>query len=236
MDLKQYLNNLNGLRTEAKTTRVITLGMLFVIVLLTFTLMNRPQVVTLVPYTLAEDAQVSRDDASRSYFEAWGFALSELLGNVTPGNVKFISERMKPLLSPKIYHKVIESINETADQLSEERITQRFQPRRVTYEKSSGKVFVFGTSYLRAGGSFEGERDEPRTYEFEMRIANYAPLITFIDTYTGYERTAVFIEKSKQAEAKAKKKSMEAREKESKFIEAAPDTFVNKKEDRAIAR
>lgn len=80
---------------------------------------------------------MTRDDASRSYIEAWGFALSELIGNVTPGNVQFISDRLKPLLDPKIYHKVLEGLEANAQQLKDECITMRFEPRRVIYEKKS---------------------------------------------------------------------------------------------------
>ena len=234
MDLKRYMESFNGLRTEAKTSRVLLIILVGTIGLMGYHICTRPTVVTLVPYTLAEDAQLTREDASRSYFEAWGFALAELLGNVTPGNVKFIGERLKPLLSPSIYHDVLESINESADQLIDERITQRFQPRRVIYEKSSGKVFVFGTSYLRQGASFENERDEPRTYEFKMKIANYAPIITHIDTYTGYERTKVRLENQAKKEPKAKAKEKEIRMKERRFVEAPADSFINKKEDQFL--
>ena len=234
MDLKRYLSSFNGLRTEARTSRFLLILLVTTIALMGYHICTRPVIVTITPFTLAEDAQLTREDASRSYFEAWGFALAELLGNVTPGNAKFIGERLKPLLDPKIYHAVIESVNESADQLIDERITQRFQPRRVTYEKSSGKVFVFGTSYLRQGASFENERDEPRTYEFIIKISNYAPLITHIDTYTGYERTKVALEKDARKEAKKKAKEKEIREKERKYVEADPDSFVNKKEDRVL--
>lgn len=234
MDWKRYLNSLNGLRTEAKANRAITLGLVVIILMETYFIINRPQVVTIVPFTATQDAQLTRDDASRSYFEAWGFALAEMVGNVTPGNVRFIGDRLKPLLDPRIYHEAMESINEVADQLTEERITQRFQPRRVTYEKATGKVFVFGTSYLRAGGSFEAERDEPRTYEFKMKIGNYAPIITDIDTYTGYERTKAALEKERKAQEKARKKSREQRAREAKSDKASQEAFDSKKEDRKL--
>jgi len=234
MDLKKYFDSFNGLRTEAKTSRVLLIVLVGTIALMAFHICTRPVIVSITPYTLAEDAQLTREDASRSYFEAWGFALAELLGNVTPGNVKFIGDRIKPLLSPKIYHDVMESINEAADQLIDERISQRFQPKRVTYEKSSGKVFVFGTSYLRQGASFENERDEPRTYEFKMKIANYVPIITHIDTYTGFERTKVKIEKDARKEARVKAREKEKRLKERRYVEADSDSFVTKKEDRVL--
>lgn len=83
MDLKRYLSTFHGLKTEAYFSRMVTTVLLLLIMFLVAVLATRPTIITLQPWTLSE----TRDDASRSYIEAWGFALSELIGNVTPGNV-----------------------------------------------------------------------------------------------------------------------------------------------------
>ncbi len=206
MKFSNYLGTYNGMKTEGRFLRLTCAVLACTTCFLVVTLASRPTIVTITPWTLNEDAQVTRNDASRSYIESWGFALAELLGNVTPANVDFISDRIRPLLSPRIYHATLEGLIANAKQLQEERITMRFEPRRVTYEKTTGKVFVNGYSFVRLGSAFETERREERTYEFGIRIANYAPMIVSIDTYEGTARTQAEIARSKKAEAVKKAK------------------------------
>lgn len=114
MELKKYLQSFQGLQLEARFSRAVIFGLLIIVLFCVFTMANRPQIVTIKPWTLTVDAQVTRNEASRSYLESWGFALAQLLGNVTPANVDFISERLAPLLDPKIYHRVMDSLDSNA--------------------------------------------------------------------------------------------------------------------------
>lgn len=153
MELKKYLQSFQGLQIEARFSRAVIFGLLIIVYFYVFTIANRPQIVTIKPWTLTVDAQVTRNAASRSYLKSWGFALAQVLGNVTPANVDFIYDRLAPLLDPKIYHRVMDSLDANARTLKEQRIAIRFEPRRVTYEKSTGKVFVTGYSFMREGSS-----------------------------------------------------------------------------------
>jgi hypothetical protein len=74
---------------------------------------------------------------------------AQLLGNVTPGTVDFVKERLTPLLSPSIYQDVIDAIEIQAQQIKNDRVTMRFEPRFVEYEPKSDKVFVYGYSYVK---------------------------------------------------------------------------------------
>mgnify|MGYP001423155742 FL=1 len=218
MDLKRYLSTFHGLKTEAYFSRMVTTVLLCLCFFLVAVLATRPTIVTIQPWTLAEDAQVTRDDASRSYIEAWGFALAELIGNVT-----FIGDRLKPLLDPKIYHTVLEGLESNAQGLMDDRVTMRFEPRRVTYEKSSGKVFVTGYSFIRQGLSFEAEKREERTYEFVIRIANYAPLIKSIDTYLGNPKTRDVLEKNELHQQRDEQKRQEQIKERARYKEPEAD-------------
>ena len=234
MDLKRYLSTFYGLKMEAYFSRIVTTILLVLVFFLVAVLATRPTIVTIQPWTLSEDAQVTRDDASRSYLEAWGFALAELVGNVTPGNVGFVSDRLKPILDPKVYHIVLEGLESNARTLVDERITMRFEPRRVTFEKSTGKVYVFGYSFVRQGTSFETERREPRTYEFTMKIANYAPLLMAIDTYEGTPRTRDVVEKEKERDsARAAKLAKQVRE-NARYVEPKADTGMYTDKDKQL--
>lgn len=234
MDIKRYLSTFHGMKTEAYFMRLVTTVLLALCLFLAAVLAYRPTIVTIQPWTLSEDAQVTRDDASRSYIEAWGFALSELIGNVSPGNVDFIGDRLKPLLDPKIYHTVLEGLQANAQQLIDDRVTIRFEPRRVTYEKSTGKVYVTGYSFVRQGMSFEAEKREDRTYEFVIRIANYAPLIMYIDTYVGQPKTRDVLEKIEGRRQRDEEARREAIKERSRYTEPEADRRMTSEEDTRL--
>lgn len=233
MELKKYLQSFQGLQIEARFSRAVIFGLLIIVYFYVFTIANRPQIVTIKPWTLTVDAQVTRNAASRSYLKSWGFALAQVLGNVTPANVDFIYDRLAPLLDPKIYHRVMDSLDANARTLKEQRIAIRFEPRRVTYEKSTGKVFVTGYSFMREGSSLSNEKRQERTYEFLSKIDNYAPVILSLDTYQGTAGTRDVLETQDQKERSELARVREREKKESRY---ANDTANTSTTDESATR
>ncbi|MDV5555444.1 hypothetical protein QM162_25350 [Enterobacter hormaechei] len=111
-----------------------------------------------------------------------------------------MKERITPLLSPSIYQDVIDARPKfsSAGQVT---VTMRFEPRFVEYEPKSDKVFVYGYSYVKRASSNE-ERSE-RSYEFAIKISNYAPVLDYIDTYVGKPRTKTVLEQLQRKENRA---------------------------------
>lgn len=184
MNIKQYFESYQGLQAENRWNRLVTLGLVVLCLGETAMLAIRPTVVTIQPWTLTRDAQVTESDASQNYIEAWGLALSELLGNVTPANVDFIADRLGPLLDPQIYHQVIDAVHANAEELRNDRVTMRFEPRRVNFERSTGKVYVTGRSYVRQGTSLESDsvlQIAPTSSRFALRTMRRSlPISTHI--------------------------------------------------------
>lgn len=203
MQFGRYKKSFSSLQLENNFFRILTLGLLALVVILVIALLNKRTIVTIQPWTLARDAQVTETQASQSYMEAWGLALAQLIGNVTPGNVDFVSEQLKPLLAPKIYHETLDALQAGATQLKEDRVAVRFEPLRVTYEKTTGMVFVYGRSYMRAGTSMSKESKTNRTYEFKLEINNYVPQINFLTTYEGVPHTRDELDRIENRERKA---------------------------------
>lgn len=196
MKFKSYLRTWEGAQTENKWSRVILGALVFIILLLTAKVMTKEQIITIKPFTLTEEAWVTKSSASQSYQEAWAFAFSQLVGNVTPGTVDFIKERLTPFLSPRIYTEVVDAIEIQAREIKNDRVTMRFEPRSVEHEEETGKTFVFGYSF-RQGASGKPERKE-RTYEYVISISNYAPSLDHITTYVGKPRTLKVLEQLKR--------------------------------------
>ena len=212
MELKQFTKSIEEMRSKIQSAHLLVLVMVACNIVLALGLLFRDTVVTVVPWTLSGEAEVTKDDASQNYKESWGMAIALLLGNVQPATVDFIADRIKPLLSPEIYHEAVDALYSNAQILREERVTLRFEPRSVTYEKTSGRVFVSGYSYSRLGTSMDEEKRHERTFEIGLEIAEYAPVITYIDTYTGKARTEDVI--ANERKKKARESYRERRERE----------------------
>lgn len=187
MRFAAFLARWEGLNAENRWSRGMIATLLVVLVLLTVKLFRKEIIVTLQPVTLTGEAWLMRNQASESYQEAWGLFLAQLLGNVTPGTVRFIQTRLKPLLAPRIYHEVMAALSVQSQQIQNHHVTLRFEPRTVDFEPETGKVFVYGYSFEKGAGSTE--RRVERTYEYRIQIAHYAPLIRHLDVYSGKPRT-----------------------------------------------
>ena len=200
MNLKEYLKTWEGTQAENKWGRVFVLGLIFTVLLLVVMLFSKDTIVTVQPWTLNEEAWVSQKKSSQSYKEAWGWALGTLMGNVTPGNVNFIKERMKPILAPAIYQEFINALETQAQEIQANRITMRFEPRFVEYEETTDKVFVYGYSFVKGASLDAKEQRTDRTYEFQIRVSNYMPVLDYMTTYEGRPRTKSVLDKLKRKE------------------------------------
>jgi len=196
MKLDKYLSTWQGVQAENKFSRVAIAGLLLTVVLLVALAFRKETIVTISPFTLTEEAWVTKNQASQSYQEAWAFAFSLMLGNVTPGTAEYIKERIHPLLSPRIYQNVIDVLQVQTQQIINNRVSMRFEPRSVTYETSTGKTFVTGWSYLKAPAT--NEKRSERTYEFKVRVSNYAPVFEHIETYEGKAKTEDVLRKERK--------------------------------------
>ncbi|MGH0003623.1 TraE/TraK family type IV conjugative transfer system protein [Pseudovibrio ascidiaceicola] len=193
MKLQRFLNTWDGTKMENRWNRLLLLGFILLTILLAVLVFKKDTVVVLQPWSLTEEAEVMKSSSTQSYKEAWGWAMAMLMGNVTPASVDLVEERVGPLLHPSIYEDVILAINLQAEEIKADRVSMRFEPRLLEYEPSSNKVFVYGTSFMRAPSGTERRTD--RTYEYIVEVSAYAPVITGMQTYEGRPRTARVLKK-----------------------------------------
>ncbi len=187
MNTEKFVKTWEGSLEENKWNRIFNGFLAVALLLLTYMVLTKDTIVIIKPETLGSEAWLTKSKSSQSYKESWGLFFAQLSGNVTPDNVAFIKERLKPLLSPAIYGDVIDSLEEQSLNIKQDRISIRFEPKFVEYEKISDKVFVYGYSFIK--GSADDENRQERTYEYRIKIANYAPMIMDLNTYQGKPKT-----------------------------------------------
>jgi conjugal transfer pilus assembly protein TraE len=183
MNISNFLQTWRGTNVENRVLRLVSLGLVVIGIILAQAYASKDTIVMLVPPHVDEKLEISKNMASEETKKAWGLYLAQLIGNVTPGSADFIAEAIEPLLSPAIYKSVRENLALQIEALKLEKVTLSFQPRAVAYEPESNRVYVNGT--LVSSGLGDAQEKTNRTYEMEIKIENYRPVITFLDVYKG---------------------------------------------------
>lgn len=199
MNLRNFGKTWDGAQAQAKWNHLFIVGLIVIVLLMTILLARRDTIVTIVPFTLTDEQWVTENDSSAGYKEAWGFMLAQLFGNVTPATVGFVKERVDRLLSPAIYSDVMNVLEVQARQIKADRVSLRFEPRFVEYEPKTKKVFVYGYSFTKGMGKDQEKRSD-RTYEFDISISNYLPVLDFMETYEGRPRTTEVLQRLQRRE------------------------------------
>lgn len=191
---KNLKDTFDTLRGEAKFLRMVVLGLIVANLFVSCVAISRDQVVTVVPPTLAEQSWVSKARAGEEYTEAWAMYIAMLLGNVTPSNATVVKEAIGPILDPGIYQNVMEVLDHQIFLIRQDRVSLGFEPQKVLRDNANpNKFFVVGRSVSE--GPIGDKKQQARTYEMELVIRNYRPLLSWINTYSGDARSQDVIDR-----------------------------------------
>lgn len=139
--------------------------------------------VVLVPPTLAQEGWVGRSGASPEYHQAIALYLADTLGNVRPETVAFKQEVLGRYVEPTLYGDLMARMVEERDRMKADQVSIGFEARSTTYDEATGRTFVTGISTVRSVTG--AKRTETRTYEFEIRVSGWWPLVHHLRTYAG---------------------------------------------------
>lgn len=149
---------------------------------------QQDEVVRLIPPQLEKAEIVGSSTASEGYREAFALMVAQLSGNITPGNADFVKKSLGNLLSPSAYRAIEKTLSDQIVDIKRDSLTVSFQPRQVTHEPKTDKIFVTGDF------SSQGVSGKPikvtRTYEMVVDIRFGRPWITNFKPYQGSPVTA----------------------------------------------
>ncbi|TXI08282.1 MAG: hypothetical protein E6Q76_07485 [Rhizobium sp.] len=199
-----------SLKTENKFTRLIVVGLLAANLILVTLVASTKPIVVLTPPTLEKASTIEARTADENFKKAWALFLADLMGSITPANVDFIVESLSLYLSSNVYNTVKAALYDQAREVRTEGMTITFSPKEVSYEQSTGKVFVYGNNRTERRGGRADNID--RTYEFIVSMQNYRPVITRMSVYRGPPLTS---------------DKLQAMQEQKKTPDAAVDTSTN---------
>lgn len=173
----------SGLTKNNRVLRLGFLGMMLLVIIETFGLVFRSQIITIVPSNVMTKATYTATSADEGALSSWGLYLATLMGNVTPSNADFTAETIGHLLSPGIYKDVMAGIENQVKHIKEDQLTLSYAAAEVKCNTSKNVVYVDG--WLTSTDSHGTSTKEERTYEIYFSVANYQPVVVGLTSYTG---------------------------------------------------
>lgn len=203
MNMKELTATWTDLHQSNRFLKIAVAAMLAVNLMLAAGLLLKDRTLVLVPPDLNEAAELSRRHASEGYKKAWGVHTAVLLGNITPENADFVLKSFEGMVSGDIRQDIQAQVAQALDALRQERVSSVFELRQVAYEPPTDKVFVSGRANLVGAGGKGSYSDQ--TYEFQIDVRQYSPVITHLALYPGAPRTLEVIQRE-EARRQAEKK------------------------------
>lgn len=191
MTFQGLLNTYRGQQVAIMGLTGLCAALGFAVFGMALALKNREQAVVLVPPVMEGPMTVSRTGADADYKRAWALFVAQTLGNVTPSNVVYLRQILEPLLDARIYTDTMARLEAEADKVRRDRLSIRFEPRRVLIEESRGLVFVNGLATIE---TLVGDTQRQQmTYEMAIDVRGYRPRIDALNSYEGEPRTAAYL-------------------------------------------
>lgn len=194
-------NSFDGMRGENKFLRMMVALLAIGFIASSCSALKKDHIVTVVPPTLTETTWVSKTQSDSEYTAAWALYIGMLLGNVTPANATIVKNALGPILDPDIYQSTMDVLDDQIHQIRQDRVSLSFEPQKVLRDNvNPNRFFITGRS-VSEGPAGDKKRGN-RTYEVELTIKNYKPVLSWISTNSGDARTQDVIDREQQKEAK----------------------------------
>ncbi len=85
------------------------------------------------------------------------------------------------MLASEIVGAMRQTLATQIQEIKSEGLSMSFEPKNVSYESSTQKVYIFGTQTIT--GRNDDTITNKRTIEVGVEIRNYKPVIFFLDAY-----------------------------------------------------
>jgi conjugal transfer pilus assembly protein TraE len=207
MDYKNFASTWLSLQASNRFLKLVCLSLMGLNLLTLIGWLKKDTAVILIPPSLSEKSEIAQNKASEGYKKAWAMYTATLIGNVSPENADFVLDSFSNMVTGEIRSLITEQVAQELDMLKQEKVASRFEIVRVTYEPETDKVFVTGRNVLIGAGGKSAPTEQ--TFEFQIDVKQYSPIITQMASYEGQPRLLSVLMKEE-----ARRKADEERQKQ----------------------
>lgn len=207
MDYKNFASTWLSLQASNRFLKLVCLSLMGLNLLTLIGWLKKDTAVILIPPSLSEKSEIAQNKASEGYKKAWAMYTATLIGNVSPENADFVLDSFSNMVTGEIRSLITEQVAQELDMLKQEKVASRFEIVRVTYEPETDKVFITGRNVLI--GAVSKSAPTEQTFEFQVDVKQYSPIITQMASYQGQPRLLSVLRKEE-----ARRKADEERQKQ----------------------
>lgn len=160
------------------TIAALSVAVLFLVVMVS----GKKTEVVVMPPDYYEPVIVDGNYANHSYTAGHAIAIAVMLGNISPRNVDFVTEKFMRMLSPRLQSMLTNALDTEAKLLVRRRARQTFEVDDVMFRNADNIVWIWGTKSTTVGAN---TAKDTFTYEFRLEPNNGIPKITHFDAYPG---------------------------------------------------
>jgi len=189
--MSNLLANLSDLKvsmTEAISVRNVTVlsNLCLSITLLVFAfkfLTFEPGAVALPNAPLTSPVEVKGNWANASFKEGHAWAFSELIGNISKTNIKFVKQRFLAASTPYLRDQLEEEIERQVSIINARKLKQRFVIEDLYFDEYQDVVWIWGTREI----TIPNQKPLKKTWTYEWRIGvnGGMPKISYFKQYPG---------------------------------------------------
>ena len=188
MRLELFKKDYEGLLRNNRAFLMV-IGVLAVVVLMQqWAIVTEKTRTVLVPPYIDKAVKIGYASADADYYEAWGLYVSELMGNLTPGDAPFVEKAMGKLFSSVSYEGVKSRIAQSAAEEANADATFAFEAKSVIWQGQTGTVFVHGM-LRQVNGPGRTISATPYTFSMRVHIAAGRPVLDDFHSYVGSPHT-----------------------------------------------
>lgn len=175
------------------TNKLLLLSVVFLSIAVSLLVMyqaTRHTRIVMVPPYIDKRLEVSWNSANQAYYKSMGLQIANMIGNVTPQTIRFVTDSLALYMSKDVYAQVKPQLSTYAEDESFKRGTtfSYFTPQSVRYEDKVDKVFVTGhlvTTPMVVNPGQNRAVSKIVTYEMAFIMNNGRPIVTAFDSYEG---------------------------------------------------
>lgn len=188
MKFNLFKKDYDGLLRNNRAFLVVIAVLSVIALMQMWTIATENTRVVLVPPYIDKAVKIGYATADADYYESWGLYVSELMGNLTPGDAPFVEKAMGKLFASTSFEGVKSRIAQSAAEEANAGANFAFEADSVTWQSITSTVFVHGT-LRQVNGAGRTVVAQPYTFSMRVHIAAGRPVLDDFHSYVGPAHT-----------------------------------------------
>lgn len=184
MQTENFLLGAKKLEKENVIYRILIPIMAISILVLSFVITNQDKIVVLTPPTINEKLTISLNKGSSAFKMGWAKYVASTIGNVDADNVDFSISSIQDMMAINLKTQFKVMMKEQVMVIKAKKLQIGFAVSSVSYNPKTNITYVIGKRSIRNKKSSKVV-SEIVTYEFNIGVSNYMPVIKDFKLYEG---------------------------------------------------